>query len=83
MTSRTVLVPASALPVVVRIGGVKQRRMFMRDALGSIVDLFGGLFPFVKRSKKPQQFIVKNGEVYEYDSESRQYFPWKSSVPKR
>jgi hypothetical protein len=83
MTSRTVLVLASALPVVVRIGAVKQRRMFMRNALGLIAHLFGDFFPFVKLSKNPQQFIVKNDEIYEYDSESRQYFPWKSSVPKR
>jgi hypothetical protein len=55
--------------------------MFMRNALRSIAYLFGGFFP--KRSKKPQQFIVKNGEIYEFDSESRQYFPWKSSVPKQ
>jgi hypothetical protein len=83
MTSRTKLVLASALPVVVRIGTVKQKRMFMRKALGLIASLFGDFFPFVKRSKKPQQFIVKNDEIYQYDSTSRQYFPWKSSVPKR
>jgi len=83
MTSRTLFVPASALPVVVRVGAVKQRRMFMRSALGLIVHLFEACFPFVKRSKSPQQFIVKDDEIYEYDSQSRQYFPWKSSVPKR
>jgi len=79
MTSRTVLAPA--LPAVVRIGAVKQRKMFMRNTLSLIVYLFGNFFP--KRSKNPQQFIVKNDEIYQYDSESRQYFPWKSSVPKR
>jgi hypothetical protein len=81
MTSRTLL--ASALPVVVGMGAVKQRTMYMRNALGLIAYLFEDFFPFVKRSKNPQQFIVMNDEIYEYDSESRQYFPWKSSVPKR
>jgi hypothetical protein len=52
----------------------------MRKALGLMVGVF---FPFVKRSKNPQQFIVTNDELYEYDSESRQYYPWKSSIPKR
>jgi hypothetical protein len=51
----------------------------VRNALGLIVGVF---FPFVKRSKNPPQFIVKNDELYEYDSESRQYYPWKSSIPK-
>jgi hypothetical protein len=57
--------------------------MFMRNALGLIAHLFERFFTFAKRSKNPQQFIVVNDEIYEYDSESRQYFPWKSSVPKR
>ena len=83
MTSRTLLVLASALPVVVRIDAAKRRRMFMRDALGFLVYLFGGLLPFAKRPKNPQQFIVKNNEIYEYDPESKHYYPWKSSVPKR
>jgi hypothetical protein len=83
MTSHTLLVLAFALPVVVRIGAVKQRTMFMRNALGSMVHLFRVFFLFVKRSKKPQQFIVRNDELYEYDSESRRYYPWKSSVPKQ
>ena len=58
-------------------------KMFMRNALGLIAYLFANFFPFVKRSKNAQQFIVMNDEIYEYDSESRQYFPWKSSAPKR
>jgi hypothetical protein len=81
MTSSTLL--ASTLPVVVGMGAVKHRRLYMRNALGLIAYLFEDFFPFVKRSKNPQQFIVMNDEIYEYDSESRQYFPWKSSVPKR
>lgn len=83
MTTRTLAVLSSALPVVVRIGIVKQRKMFMRKALGLIVYLFEVFFPFVQRPKSPQRFIVKNDEIYEYDSETRQYYPWKSSVPRR
>lgn len=57
--------------------------MFMRNALGLIVNLFGAFCPFLKKAKNPQRFILKNNELYEYDPESRQYHPWKSSVPKR
>ena len=79
----TLLVLASALPVVVRIDAVKQRIMFMRNVIDLIVYLFGIFFPFVKRPKNPRQFIIQDGEIYEYDSESRQYHPWKSSGRKR
>jgi ABC-type branched-subunit amino acid transport system permease subunit len=46
---------------------------------------FGAYFYalIAKRPKNSQQFIVKNDELYEYDSESRRYYPWKSSVPKQ
>ena len=79
----TRLVLASALPVVVRIDAVKQRIMFMRNVIDLIVSFFGVFFPFVKRPKNPQRYMVKNYELYEYDPESRQYYPWKSSVPRR
>jgi len=79
----TRLVLASALPVVVRIDAVKQRIMFMRNVIDLIVSFFGVFFPFVKRPKNPRQFIIQDGEIYEYDSESRQYHPWKSSGRKR
>jgi hypothetical protein len=55
----------------------------MRNARGFMVYLFRVFFPFVKKPKNPQQFIVKNNEIYEYDPESKHYYPWKSSVPKR
>jgi hypothetical protein len=54
--------------------------MFMRNVLGLIVHLFRVFF--VKEPKKPQQFIIKNDELYEYDPESRRYYPCKSLVPK-
>ena len=67
-------------PVVVRVDAVKQRIMFMRNVLSLSLR---GVFTFVQRPKNPRRFIVKDDEIYEYDSESRQYHPWKSSGRKR
>jgi hypothetical protein len=63
----------------------------MLECLGSVLlacvlaFAFGAYFYalIAKRPKNTQQFIVRNDELYEYDSESRRYYPWKSSVPKQ
>jgi hypothetical protein len=57
--------------------------IFAIFALALTFAAFAAFLPFVKRPKNPQQFIVKNDELYEYDCESKQYHPWKSSGPMR